>query len=107
MAGAVSAREFAHRITRRDGATVTAGLPDPKAIWNLQAVSMIAEEHTLKGSYVGSCVASRDVPRFVAMYRAGRLPVDRMMSEHLPLDQINEGFDRLARGESIRQIVLT
>ena len=61
----------------------------------------------MKGSHVGSCVPSRDVPRFVAMYRAGRLPVDRMMSEHLLLDQINVGFDRLARGESIRQSVLT
>lgn len=107
MAGAVPALELAYRITRRGGTTVTAGLPNPKALWSLQAVSLIAEERTLKGSYVGSCVPSRDVPRFIAMYRAGRLPVDRMMSEHLPLDQINEGFDRLARGESIRQVVLT
>ena len=107
MAGAVPALEAAYRVTRRGGTTVAAGLPNPQAVWPMQAVSLIAEERTLKGSYVGSCVPSRDVPRFVAMYRAGRLPVDRMMSEHLPLEQINLGFDRLARGESIRQIVLT
>lgn len=106
MAGAVSALELAYRITRRGGTTVTAGLPNPKALWGLQAVSLIAEERTVKGSYVGSCVPSRDVPRFIAMYRAGKLPVDRMMSEHLGLDDINTALDRLARGESVRQLIL-
>lgn len=105
MAGAVPALELAYRITRRGGTTVTAGLPNPKALWPLQAVSLIAEERTLKGSYVGSCVPSRDIPRFIAMYRNGRMPVDRMMSEHVPLERINEALDRLDRGESVRQII--
>jgi len=105
MTGVVPALELAYRITRRGGTTVTAGLPNPAANWPLQAVSLIAEERTLKGSYIGSCVPSRDVPRFVAMFRAGRLPVDRLLSEEIPLEQINEGLDRLARGESIRQVV--
>ena len=60
----------------------------------------------MKGSYIGSCVPLRDVPRFIAMYRAGRLPVDRLLSERLTLDEINPALDRLARGESIRQVVL-
>ncbi|MEI7443928.1 MAG: zinc-dependent alcohol dehydrogenase family protein [Burkholderiales bacterium] len=106
MAGAVPALELAYRITRRGGTTVTAGLPNPAAQWPLQAVSLIAEERTLKGSYVGSCVPSRDVPRFVAMFKAGKLPVDRMLSERIRLDDINPALDRLARGESIRQVIL-
>jgi alcohol dehydrogenase len=81
-------------------------LPNPAAKWDLQAVSLIAEERTVKGSYIGSCVPLRDVPRFIAMYRAGRLPVDRLLSERLTLDEINPALDRLARGESIRQVVL-
>lgn len=105
MAGAVPALELAYRITRRGGTTVTAGLPNPAAQWPLQAVSLIAEERTLKGSYVGSCVPSRDVPRFVAMFRAGRLPVDRLLSEQIRLEDINPALDRLARGESIRQVI--
>ena len=105
MAGAVPALELAYRITRRGGTTVTAGLPNPAANWPLQAVSLIAEERTLKGSYVGSCVPSRDVPRFVAMFRAGKLPVDRLLSERIRLEDINPALDRLARGESIRQVV--
>lgn len=106
MAGNVNALELAYRITGRGGTTVTAGLPNPNARWPLQAVSLIAEERTLKGCYLGSCVASRDVPRFIAMYQAGLLPVDRLLSERITLDEINPALDRLARGESIRQVIL-
>jgi alcohol dehydrogenase len=106
MAGSVAALELAYRITRRGGTTVTAGLPHPDKRWELQAVSLIAEERTVKGSYVGSCVPSRDIPRFVTMYQQGHLPVKALLSEHLELSQINEGFDRLARGEAVRQVVV-
>jgi len=106
MAGSVPALELAYRVTRRGGTTVTAGLPHPDKKWPLQAVSLIAEERTVKGSYVGSCVPSRDIPRFVSMYQQGHLPVKALLSEHLELSGINEGFDRLARGEAIRQVVV-
>jgi alcohol dehydrogenase len=106
MAGSVAALEFAYRATTRGGTTVTAGLPNPAAQWPLQAVSLVAEERTLKGSYVGSSVPSRDIPRLVAMYRAGLLPVDRLLSERIALESINEALDRLAAGESIRQVIL-
>ncbi len=106
MAGSVSALELAYRVTARGGTTVTAGLPNPQALWPLQAVSLIAEERTIKGSYVGSCVPSRDIPRFIAMYRRGSLPVNELLSERIGLDEINPALDRLARGESIRQVVM-
>ena len=106
MAGSVPALELAYRVTRRGGTTVTAGLPHPDKKWPLQAVSLIAEERTVKGSYVGSCVPSRDIPRFVTMYQQGHLPVKALLSERLKLSEINEGFDRLARGEAIRQVVV-
>jgi alcohol dehydrogenase len=106
MAGSVKALELAYRVTARGGTTVTAGLPNPAHKWELQAVSLIAEERTVKGSYVGSCVPSRDVPRFIAMYKAGLLPVDKLLSERIRLDEINPALDRLARGESIRQVIV-
>jgi alcohol dehydrogenase len=105
MAGSVDALDLAYRITARGGMTVTAGLPHPAARWSFPAVSLTAEERTLKGSYVGSSVPSRDIPRLIELYRAGRLPVDRLLSEQIPLEAINEGLDRLARGESIRQVI--
>jgi Zn-dependent alcohol dehydrogenase len=51
-------------------------------------------------------VPQRDIPRFVALYRAGRLPVDRLLSHRLDPSQINEGFERLACGHGVRQVVL-
>ena len=63
---------------------------------SIPAVTLVAEERTLRGSYLGSCVPARDVPRFIDLHRAGRLPVERLLTHRLRLDEINEGFDRLA-----------
>jgi len=103
MAGAVKAMELAYRITRRGGTTVTAGLSHPQAMLSLAHVGIVAEERTIKGSYLGSCVPSRDIPRYIDWYQQGKLPVDRLLSGTLPLEDINLGFDRLARGEALRQ----
>jgi len=105
MAGSARALELAYRVTARGGTTVSAGLPHPQQQFAIQHVSLVAEERTLKGSYLGSCVPARDIPRYIEWYRAGRLPVDRLLSERLRLDDINAAFDRLAAGESIRQVV--
>ena len=69
-------------------------------------MSLVAEERTLKGSYIGSCVPRRDLPNFVGLFQAGRLPVDRLLTHRLRLDEINEGFDRLREGVGVRQVVL-
>jgi Zn-dependent alcohol dehydrogenase len=96
----------AYAATCRGGTTVTVGLPHPERLLTIPAVSLVAEERTLRGSYLGSCVPARDIPRFVALYRAGRLPVDRLLTHRLELDELNQGFDRLARGEAVRQAVV-
>lgn len=106
LAGAAPAFQLAYGITRRGGQTVTAGLASPTAEFRIPAVNIVADERTVKGSYMGSCVPQRDIPRFIRMYRAGQLPVDRLLTRTLTLDQINEGFDMLDRGEAIRQVVL-
>ncbi|GFZ79208.1 alcohol dehydrogenase [Elstera cyanobacteriorum] len=106
MAGSVPALDLAYRITRRGGTTVTAGLAHPSKSVAIQQVSLVAEERTLKGSYIGSCIPTRDIPRLVSLFRAGKLPVDRLLSETLPLERINEAFDRLAAGKTIRQVVM-
>ncbi|HMX17251.1 MAG TPA: zinc-dependent alcohol dehydrogenase family protein [Rhodocyclaceae bacterium] len=105
-ASSVQALELAYRITRRGGTTVTCSLPNPAHTFNLQAVNLVAEERTLKGSYLGSAVPARDIPRFIELFKAGRLPVDKLITHRLTLDQINEGFDRLAEGTAVRQVIL-
>jgi alcohol dehydrogenase len=106
MAGSVKAMELAYRITRRGGTTVTAGLPPAAHGFTVPQVNLVAEERTVKGSYIGTCVPVRDIPRYIALYRQGRLPVDRLMSGHLALDEINEGFDQLHDGKAVRQVVM-
>jgi len=106
MAGSVQAMDTCYRITRRGGMTVSGGLSHPDHKWNVAHVTLVAEERTVKGSYIGSCVPVRDIPRFIALFKAGKLPVDKLKSETLKLDQINEGFDRLASGQSVRQVIV-
>ena len=106
MAGAIPALEIAWAITRRGGSTVSAGLPHPAKRFALSPVQMVAEERTLRGSYIGSAVPARDIPRYIELYQRGKLPVDRMMGRQLALDDINLGFDRLASGHALRDVVL-
>ena len=106
MAGSEKALEFAYRVTRRGGLTVTGGLAHPEKHVSIQQVSLVAEERTLRGSYVGSCVPVRDVARYVSLFRQGRLPVDRLLTDTLTLNEINAGFDRLASGQAVRQVIL-
>jgi len=106
MAGSVKAMDLCYRVTKRGGTTVTAGLSHPDHKFEVQHVSLVAEERTVKGSYIGSCVPLRDVPRYIALYRQGKLAVDRLMSAQLTLEQINEGFDRLAEGHTVRQVIV-
>ena len=105
-ASTVEALMTAYQITRRGGTTVTVSLPPPNATLNVPAVNLVVEERTLKGSFLGSAVPARDIPRFIALYKAGRLPIDRLVTHRIKLDDINHGFDRLARGEAIRQVIV-
>lgn len=105
LAGSVRALETAYDITRRGGTTVTAGLPHPDSRMALNALKLVAEERSLKGSYIGSCVPQRDLPRMFALHRRGLLPVEKMLSHRLPLADINLAMDRLEDGSAIRQVV--
>jgi alcohol dehydrogenase len=105
-AGSERALAQAYAATRRGGTTVTVGLPDPSRLLTIPALSLAAEERTLRGSYLGSSVPQRDIPALIALYRDGGLPVDRLLTHRIGHADLNEGFDRLARGEAIRQAVV-
>src|ERR1700722_3476891 len=96
----------AYAATRRGGTTITIGLPAPDRMLSVPAFNLVVEERTIKGSFMGSSVPSRDVPRFIALYRAGLLPVERLLTHRLRLEEISAGLGRLAQAEAIRQIVL-
>ncbi|NIK55522.1 zinc-dependent alcohol dehydrogenase family protein [Kribbella shirazensis] len=104
--GSAKVLEQAYAATHRGGTTVTVGLPHPSQSFSVPAVSLVAEERRVLGSYLGSSVPSRDIPRYVALYQAGRLPVDRLLTATVGLDDLNQAFDELAAGTSIRQVLL-
>lgn len=95
----------AYQATGRGGTTISIGLPHPSKLFAVPAVSIAAEERTIKGSYMGSSIPRRDIPRYIAMYQAGILPVDTLHTHTLRLDEINAGFDRLAQAQAVRQII--
>jgi Zn-dependent alcohol dehydrogenase len=104
--GSAAVLAEAYAATRRGGQTVAVGLPHPDQMLEIPAVSLVAEERVLRGSYLGSCVPAEDIPRFVGLHAAGKLPVEALLTGTLELDRVNEGFDRLASGEAARQAIV-
>ena len=72
---------------------------------SIPMATMVSDERTIQGSYMGSCSPRRDIPRFINLYLQGKLPVDRLGSGSVGFDGINAGFDRLADGSAVRQIL--
>jgi alcohol dehydrogenase len=104
-AGAARAFETAIALTAPGGTTVTVGLPSPDARANVSPLLLTAEARTIVGSYLGSAVPSRDIPRYVDLWRSGRLPLERLVSSRIRLDDIDEAMDRLAAGSELRQLI--
>ena len=104
-AGVIPALALAYEITRRGGQTVTASLANPAARLPISPVRLVAEERTLRGSYLGGGVPSRDIRRYMALHLAGRLPVEKLHSGTSPLEDINAAFDDLADGRAIRHLI--
>ena len=106
FAGVIQALNFAYHSTKKGGITITAALPNPKARFELSPVDLVGQEKTIKGSYLGSCIPSRDIPAYIELYKSGRLAVEKLISSRLKLEEINNGFELLAKGDTVRQIIL-
>ncbi len=104
-AGNARAFEAAVAATAPGGKTITVGLPAPDARSSVSPLGLVAEARTIIGSYLGSAVPSRDIPKYAQMWREGRLPVEKLISSRIGLDEINRGMDELADGNAIRQII--
>ncbi|WP_342001325.1 alcohol dehydrogenase catalytic domain-containing protein [Microbacterium sp. LWH7-1.2] len=104
-AGAARAFETALALTAPGGTTVTVGLPAPDAHARVSPLLLTAEARTIVGSYLGSAVPSRDIPRYVDLWRSGRLPLERLVSSRIGLDGLDAAMDRLAAGGELRQLI--
>ena len=105
-AGSGQALQTAYNITRRGGTTVAAGMPGAETMINLSHLKIAAEERCIKGSYMGSCVAKRDIPRYLNMFQNGILPINRLMSRSIGFDDLNAAMDRLADAKTIREVLI-
>jgi alcohol dehydrogenase len=103
--GSAKVLSVAYASVRRGGMAVTVGLPHPDETVTLPALSLAAQEKSIRGSYMGSSVPRQDIPRLIELYLHGRLPVDLLLSQPITLHQINSGFDLLQEGVAVRQLV--
>lgn len=104
-AGHPRAFETAYAATAVGGTTITVGLPGPQAMASISPLTLTAEARTVVGSYLGSALPSRDIPRYERMWRDGKLPVEQLISDRIELSDINAAMDRLADGLAVRQII--
>ncbi|MFF4759261.1 zinc-binding dehydrogenase [Streptomyces sp. NPDC001292] len=91
----------------RGGTVVSVGLPAPDRVLEVPALAFAGEGKSLLGSYMGGAVPRRDIPRFLDLWRAGLMPVERMHTGTLPLTGINTAMEELASGRAVRQVIDT
>lgn len=104
--GSAAVLAIAYAALRRGGTAVSIGLPHPEQQFSIPAVSLVAQEKAVVGSYMGSSVPRRDVPRMLSLAGGGLLPAASLLSPPVRLEEINVGFDRLAEGSAVRQLVV-
>jgi Zn-dependent alcohol dehydrogenase len=103
--GRTEAMQAAFLSTRARGAAVLIGIPRPEATIELPALSIPRMERRVLGSIYGSTHPERDFPLTLELYRRGRLPLDRLVTHRLPLDQVGPAFELMRSGEAIRVVL--
>lgn len=98
--------ELALRVAARGGTAVLIGLAPPAARVSIDPLTMTFEERTITGCLYGSCDPARDVPRLLDLYRSGRLRLGALVGATCGLEEINEAFARMERGEGGRTVIL-
>jgi S-(hydroxymethyl)mycothiol dehydrogenase len=88
------------------GTLVQVGVPTPEMRIDLPMIDFFGRGGRLKPSWYGDCLPSRDFPMLVDLYLQGRLDLDRFVSETIALDEVEEAFHRMERGEVLRSVVV-
>jgi S-(hydroxymethyl)mycothiol dehydrogenase len=88
------------------GTLVQVGVPSPDMTIELEMIELFGRGGALKSSWYGDCLPTRDFPMLIDLYLKGRLDLDGFVSETIGLDQVNEAFERMERGEVLRSVVV-
>ncbi len=104
-AGLKATIEQAWAMPRYTGTACIVGVPALDTELELPVLGFFSEKH-LKGSGYGSSIPARDIPEFVNYYRSGELRLDEMVTNRIKLEQINEAFDAMGKGEGARTVIM-
>jgi len=88
------------------GTLVQVGVPSPDMKIELPLIELFGRGGSLKSSWYGDCLPSRDFPMYIDLYLQGRLDLDRFVSETIPLDGVEAAFHKMERGEVLRSVVV-
>ena len=88
------------------GTVVLVGVPTPDMSLEMPLVDFFSRGGALKSSWYGDCLPERDFPTLVDLYQQGRLPLDRFVSERIKLDEVEDAFATMHRGEVLRSVVV-
>ncbi len=94
----------AFEATRPGGTTVMVGAPPPSATITIASRTLFSDRRLL-GCLGGQNIPARDIPRVMRLYQQGALNLDKLVSQRLPLDRVNEAFEALQSGEGVRTVV--
>ncbi|MBI3961575.1 MAG: Zn-dependent alcohol dehydrogenase [Deinococcus sp.] len=93
-------------MTRPGGTVVIVGMAAPQTTFPVPALELVRQDKTIRGSIYGSARPRSDIPRLIALYRAGRLDLAALLGQTYKLEEINEAFSALAAGQGLRSVVL-
>ena len=93
-------------MTDAGGTTFVIGKMKPSDTASLSSGDLLRGHKALRGVFMGATVAGVDIPLYVDLYRQGRLNLDDLVSETITLEEINEGYEKLERGETARSVVV-
>jgi S-(hydroxymethyl)glutathione dehydrogenase/alcohol dehydrogenase len=96
----------AYRAIRRGGLAVVVGVAKPGDSTSLRTMTLPFEEKTLTGSYFGSCVPRIDFPRMLALYAAGKLMLDELITRRYGVEDAPQAFADLESGRNARGVIL-
>jgi S-(hydroxymethyl)glutathione dehydrogenase/alcohol dehydrogenase len=105
VAGVPALQRQAWDMTRRGGRTILVGVPAKEGETTFPSLLLTVSEKTLKGCYYGSAYPPRDFPELLRLYRAGRLDLDALVTQRLPLEGVNDAFDAMHRGDQLRTVL--
>ncbi|WP_066903992.1 S-(hydroxymethyl)mycothiol dehydrogenase [Millisia brevis] len=88
------------------GTVVLVGVPTPDMTLDMPLIDLFSHGGSLKSSWYGDCLPERDFPTMVALYREGRLPLEKFVTERIALDDVEESFATMKSGDVLRSVVV-